>query len=59
MTRKATRIESILGIGIAVIAGTYVGTIATNNISQAPEVEPVRKLLIIEHVQSTSPFLEV
>ena len=59
MTRKATRIESILGIGIAVIAGSYVGTIANNNISQAPEVEPIRKLLIIEHVQSTSPILEV
>ena len=59
MTRKATRIESILGIGFAVIAGTYVGTIATNNISQAPEVETVHRLLIIEHVQSTSPILEV
>ena len=59
MARKATRIESILGIGIAVIAGSYVGTIANNNISQEPEIEPIRKLLIIEHVQSTSPVLEV
>ena len=57
--RKATFIESTLLITTAILGGLYVGQIANDNISQEPESEPVRKLLIIEHVQSTSPILEV
>ena len=55
MSRKATRIESILGIGIAVIAGTYVGTIATKNVSQEPQ-EPTHRLLIIDFVETNQPL---
>ena len=57
--RKATMIESTLLITTAILGGWYVGSMVNNNISQEPEIEPIRKLLIIEHVQSTSPILEV
>ena len=56
MNRKATRFEVVTALCAAIIGGTYVGTIANKNVSQEPVFE---RYLIIDHVQSTSPILEV
>ena len=53
--RKATIIESTLLILAAIGGGWYVGSMATDNISQEPQ-ETVHRLLIIDFVKTNQPL---
>ena len=53
--RKATFIESTLLILAASWGGWYLGSMATESISQEPEPEPVYSL-IIEFVETNQPL---